>query len=265
MATASVPAFTKEAISKFHAQLNCAICLDRYTDPRMLPCQHTYCKDCISHLPVELEKGIHTVKCPSCRDSIQLSDQGASVLPVAFQINQLLEIDELLRKNVQQMCSKHNKLKELYCETCEELICLKCGFDSHRTLGHQYNLADELFEKHKKEIKGCLKSVDVRIDEVEQTLTAYDRTEREIQDQCDAVKEEIDQTIRFRLREFVDELKQSRMELHDEAETATRLKLQLHSLERAEVETVLVQLKSCKEFVEEKLSSQSQHQIQSAK
>lgn len=153
MATGSVPAFTKEAISKFHAQLNCAICLDRYTDPRMLPCQHTYCKDCISHLPVELDDEIHTVKCPSCRESIQLGDQGASDLPAAFQINQFLEIDELLRKNVPQVCSEHNKLKELYCETCEELICIKCGFNNHRRLGHQYNLADELFEKHKEEIR----------------------------------------------------------------------------------------------------------------
>ena len=265
MATGSVPAFTKEAISKFHAQLNCAICLERYTDPRMLPCQHTYCKDCIFHLPVELENGIHIVKCPSCRESIQLGDQGASDLPAAFQINQFLEIDELLRKNVPQVCSEHNKLKELYCETCEELICIKCGFNNHRTLDHQYNLADELFEKHKEEIKGCLRSVDVRIDEVEQTLTAYDRREREIQDQCEAVKEEIDKAIELRRQEFMDELMQSRKALYDEAETATHLKLRLHTLERAEVETVLVQLKSCKEFVKEKLSSQSQHQIQSAK
>ena len=41
-----------EALSKLDSQLTCTICLERYTDPRTLPCAHSYCMECISHFLV---------------------------------------------------------------------------------------------------------------------------------------------------------------------------------------------------------------------
>ena len=32
---------SKEALSEMDTRLTCAICLDRYTDPRSLPCSHS--------------------------------------------------------------------------------------------------------------------------------------------------------------------------------------------------------------------------------
>ena len=87
---------SKEALSEMDTRLTCAICLDRYTNPRSLPCSHSYCKGCIDRLPVELDNGRKVVKCLSCRKATRLSDRGAGALPVAFRINSLLDIDELL-------------------------------------------------------------------------------------------------------------------------------------------------------------------------
>ena len=81
---------SKEA--KLESQLTCAICLDRYNDPRMLPCAHSYCKDCIDCLPVELEKGRHAVKCPATCRKPTLLEEGASALPIVFYINNMMEI-----------------------------------------------------------------------------------------------------------------------------------------------------------------------------
>ena len=53
---------SKAALSKLESQLICPVCLDQYTDPRVLPCAHCYCKDCIDHLPVELENGRYVVR-----------------------------------------------------------------------------------------------------------------------------------------------------------------------------------------------------------
>ena len=121
---------SKEA--KLESQLTCAICLDRYDDPRMLPCAHSYCKDCIDCLPVELEKGRHAVKCPTCRKPTLL-EEGASALPIAFYINNMMEIhsDGLQKTDAKtdlpptkgedsrQLCHAHeNKPMDLYCETC---------------------------------------------------------------------------------------------------------------------------------------------------
>ena len=93
MATLSAPDLSEEALSKL---LTCAICLDHYKDPRMLPCAHTYCEGCISRLPVERpNEQQRVVKCPLCQQPTQLGEKGSSGLPIAFHINQ---IDELSKK-----------------------------------------------------------------------------------------------------------------------------------------------------------------------
>ena len=265
MATSALPTLTKETMSKLDAQLTCAICLDRYTDPRILLCHHAFCKDCITHLPEYMEKERRTVMCPSCRKPTQLGEEGASALLPAFFVNGLLDIDGELKKTTEfhKVCSEHDKQEDIYCETCDMHICFKCTIGKHH--GHQYDLANDLFETHEQEIKDCLKSVDERIDEVTRTLAVYDKTEKEIQDQNEAVQEEIDQSIQHQLQSIMDELHQSGKALHEQAMAATHQKLQLHALERAEVETILAQLKSCKDFVEEELRSRSQHQIQTAR
>ena len=252
-------AANKEVLTRLDAQLTCAICLDRYTDPRTLPCHHSFCKDCI----IGLYGGDRhvAVNCPTCRQPTQLGDRGASALPAAFHIIQFLEIDQLLRtaSEPHQECPAHNKPRDIYCETCEELICFKCSIHTHHS--HQYDLAADLFEKHKQQIEACLQPVKERVDEVTLTLERFDAREREIKDQGKAVQKEIDTTI----QKLIDSLQKSRKTLSEKAASAVQQKLQLHSCQRAEVEAVLVQLKSCQEFIEKELRLRSQHQIQAAK
>ena len=275
---------SKEALSEMDTRLTCAICLDRYTDPRSLPCSHSYCKDCIDRLPVELDNGRQVVKCLSCRKATRLSDRGAGALPVAFHINSLLDIDELLQNTSsdgdqhsgqqQRTCHAHNDfLKDMYCDTCEELVCLKCVSESHSN--HEYERAEYLFTKHKKQIEACLEPMQKRIDEVEQTLARFDTREEEMRKQEAAVQKEIYDTYQQLISESqeslaqrklsMNELEASQRKLSQEAATDLQEKLQLHSQQRANVEAVLVHLKSCYEFVEEKLRSQLRYQIQAAK
>ena len=184
MATPSFPA-SKEVLSKIGTHLTCAICLDRYTDPRALPCQHTYCKECIDNLPEERALG-HHIKCPSCRKLFQLGKEGASALPKAFHINSILEIKESLEKTSENEshpeCSDHKKPKDIFCETCDELICYKCSREDHRD--HQSDRACDLFEKHKQQIADCLQPVDVKIGEVTQMLAIFDKTEDDPYQSC---------------------------------------------------------------------------------
>ena len=258
MATTSVP--REEVLTRLDAQLTCAICLDRYTDPRTLPCLHSFCKNCVVGL-YEGEKGKRhvAVNCPTCRQPTQLGDNGVHALPAAFHIIQLLDLDELLKKTLtseHQECPAHNKPLDIYCETCEELICFKCSIQTHHS--HQYDLAADLFEKHKQQLEVCLQPVKKKIDDVTQALELFDTREREIIDQGEAAQKEVDTTI----QQLIDSLQKSKKALTADIATAVQQKLQLHSYQKAEVEAVLVQLKSCQEFVER---SWSQHQIQATK
>ena len=255
---------SKEALSKLDSQLTCAVCLDRYTDPRTLPCAHSYCKDCINRLPVELDNGRYLVRCPSCRQATQLGEKGAAAFPTAFIINNLLEIQETLKTTSggQQvpLCQAHKSTPmEFYCETCEKHICFKCSTESHHD--HQCGRAEDLFPKHKQQIKATLLSLQKQIDMVDGTMGCFEMREREIRDQGEAVQERIDDTY----QQLINRLQESRRKVSQEADTALQEKLQLHLLQKANVETILMQLESFKEIVDKELESRSQYQIQAAK
>ena len=255
---------SKEALSKLDSQLTCAVCLDRYTDPRTLPCAHSYCKDCINRLPVKLGNGRQVVRCPSCRQATQLGEKGAAAFPTAFIINNLLEIQETLKTTSggQQvpLCQAHKSTPmEFYCETCEKHICFKCSTESHHD--HQCGRAEDLFPKHKQQIKATLLSLQKQIDMVDGTIGCFEMREREIRDQGEAVQERIDDTY----QQLINRLQESRRKVSQEADTALQEKLQLHLLQKANVETILMQLESFKEIVDKELESRSQYQIQAAK
>ena len=259
--SAAVP--SKEALSKLDCQLTCAVCLDQYTDPRTLPCTHSYCKDCISCLPVEqLDKGIHLVRCPSCRQATQLGEKGAAAFPTAFIINNLLQIHETLKTSGGQvpLCQVHkNKPMDFYCETCEEHICVKCSTKSHH--GHQYGHAEDLFPKHKQQIEATLISLKKQIDMVDGRMGLFEIMEGEMREQGEAVQKRIDDTY----QQLIDRLQESRRKVSQEAHAALQEKLQLHSSQKANVKTILVQLESFKKFVDKELESRSQYQIQAAR
>ena len=252
-----------EALDRLNDQLKCAICLDRYADPRILPCHHSFCKDCIGPLPVELDEQQHVVRCPTCRQPTQLGDQGVVALPVAFHINNLLEIEELLRKSRHrhvQNCHAHkDRLMDLYCETCEELICVKCSTEFHRD--HQYDRAEAMFGEHEQQIKAGLLPLKEQIAELKHTLTQFEKRKAEINDHEQAVKMEIDETY----HQLMNQLQESRRQLTEELFSATQDKLQLLSLQENDAQALLEQLKSCHAFVEDELRSCSQYQIQAAK
>ena len=261
-------AIPKEALNKLDQHLLCDICLERYTDPRTLPCHHSFCKNCISCLPVEpmeLDNGQRVVKCPNCRNPTHLGENGVNDLPTAFHINNLLDIDQLLPRRTSasesiQQCQTHgNKLMDLYCETCEQLICFKCSTESHHD--HHCDYAVDLFPQHKLQIEDGLQLLQQQIVAVKEMLAHYHIREREIKEQGEAVQNEIDQTYQ-RLKS---KLRESRNNLSQEAAATLQEKLQLHSLQRANVTTILVQLESCHKYMEEKLESQSQYQIQAVK
>ena len=260
MATPLSPNRAERAISKLDAQLTCDVCLDRYTDPRTLPYHHSFCKKCIGPLPVELNNGRPFIKCPVCQTHTSLSEDRA--FPPAFHINSLLEIDELLRKTPAnepvQVCPTHNRPRDIFCETCDQLICLRC-IEAHHA--HQYSSAAELYEKHKREIEACLKPLKKRTDEVEKIMQSYKVRDEEIAKLGKAVKAKIDKSV----QQQIESLLKSKNALGKTIDSIVREKQQLNRCQKGEVEAVYAQLKSCHELVEEELGSRSQHQIQEAR
>ena len=92
-------------------------------------------------------------------------------------------------------CSKHPaKELDLYCETCEELVCHNCTVRIHRD--HQYDLVTDAFQKHKDVLVTSLQPVEQQLDTVTKSLQQLDTQCQQITDQREALVGKILKTIR---------------------------------------------------------------------
>ena len=80
-----------EALEKVLEEVNCPICLDTYSDPKVLQCSHAFCQSCLEKLGFRGQE----LACPTCRQVTPIPYRGVASLPY---INRFLEIRELLQK-----------------------------------------------------------------------------------------------------------------------------------------------------------------------
>ena len=126
---ASKPATSQpsSAVRKLEEQLTCSVCLDLYTNPKTLPCLHSFCEACIERLPQDKEGETYYLSCPTCRHLTELPGGGAGAFPVAFTLNNFKEVHSLLKKvsDPQQVtCDNCNAANATgYCKECSQFLC----------------------------------------------------------------------------------------------------------------------------------------------
>lgn len=72
-----------------------------------------------------------------------------------------------------QHCIKHAELEEelkLYCETCGELICLRCALKGGRHHDHNYAFLSEAFEKYTKDVSVFVEPMEKQVETILTTL-----------------------------------------------------------------------------------------------
>ncbi|KAK7093735.1 uncharacterized protein [Littorina saxatilis] len=108
--------------------LSCALCLEIFTSPKILPCAHTYCEKCLGHLVESTQRD--TFPCPSCREVIKVPHAGVS----AFKANFYIKAEDLDKARKGLFCKVHpGRELELYCSRCHLCICFECKYDDHET------------------------------------------------------------------------------------------------------------------------------------
>ncbi len=122
---------TTEALKRVEDQLECAVCLQTYTDPKLLACFHVFCRHCLEKMVIQDQEGsMPAVACPKCRQSTLVPKDGISTLQSAFHIHHLLDIRDILRKVKEPQKTQCEKCKEAvatdFCHECEKFVCAKC-------------------------------------------------------------------------------------------------------------------------------------------
>ena len=133
-------------------EITCAICHNHYTEPKVLPCLHYYCKQCVHKLTLRtgLDKPF---SCPECRKDTTLPHGNVDELPTAFFVNRMKSVHSKLERahgKVEakcEMCSG-DRAKN-FCRQCTQFICDECVKQHHRMkvfAGHKVVSLDELKE-----------------------------------------------------------------------------------------------------------------------
>lgn len=99
-------------LEQLNEQLLCPVCLEKYCDPKLLNCHHTFCANCLLRIINNCASPF--VTCPSCRHETQIPDGGIANLPTNFFVNSMLTYLSLEGDQLQKA------YKERKCETCDE-------------------------------------------------------------------------------------------------------------------------------------------------
>ena len=263
----------EEALKKLEDQLNCSICLDTYTNPKLLQCFHVYCQQCLVPLVDRDQRGQLGLSCPICRQVTPVPNRGVAGLQSAFHIDHLLELQDSFQKLdnpaaalegavggttnaapsrvAVRHCFEHpDEELKLYCKTCGELVCLKCaikGLGTH--FGHDYKELDKAFQEYKEEITSSLKPMENQVATLKGVIAQLDMRCRKISDKREATELRLHTT--FRQLQAVLNVRETKLvhQLH----RITQSKLKALALQRDKIETILAQLSSCLLFMGESL------------
>ena len=126
----------KISLQKLEQEVTCAICQEHYTEPKVLPCLHYYCKKCILKLALRTGKG-KPFSCPECRSETKLPEGGVDELKSAFFINRFkstFSALELAQGKVEVKCEAcaSEETAVSFCRQCAVFICNTCVEAHHR-------------------------------------------------------------------------------------------------------------------------------------
>ena len=119
----------KTLLDNLHDEVSCSVCMCTFTDPKQLPCLHSFCLQCLNG--IQRTSGVHgKITCPECRKQFKIRGSGnPSELPTNFRINSLVDvlaIKDCSTANVKCGNCDKRSAQTLYCFQCCSFWCEEC-------------------------------------------------------------------------------------------------------------------------------------------
>ncbi|XP_045475158.1 RING finger protein nhl-1 [Harmonia axyridis] len=202
-------------MEQFEQLLTCAICLDRYRNPKLLPCQHSFCMEpCLEGLVDYVRR---QVKCPECRAEHRIPYQGVQGFPTNVTLQRFLELHieitgELPDPTSGQVMERCNVCSEKaycsMCHHCDKKVCEDCKGAHMEILRreisrinnqirrgvHRLQETLNLIEKNTHGLQANCLSVGEEVEEI------YRRLSKALKDRTDYLRGEIDRYLGTELR-----------------------------------------------------------------
>ncbi|XP_074509261.1 tripartite motif containing 35-28 [Sebastes fasciatus] len=114
----------EEEEAPLRKDLTCPVCQGIFQDPVLLPCSHSFCRECLQK-SIEFNKN-----CPLCREVVPEGVQPTSNRALSNACETFLKQSNWRSSQKppsdEFTCSLHLKPLELYCEKDEEPVCVDC-------------------------------------------------------------------------------------------------------------------------------------------
>ena len=194
------------------SELSCSICLDTFTDPRALPCVHTYCYGCLE-VWVQKSGSSQTITCPLCKDVSPIPSGGLNKIKNNYFTADLVERINKIKlkaghanvdctsKNIELgevdpiiYCKTHARnVIDQYCVDCDLAACGTCLLRNHR----HHNLVDleEQAAISKQQLKGVLQQADVLIKLIDTKIQESEKHREQSTSDIKSIKRQINKVI----------------------------------------------------------------------
>uniref|UniRef100_A0A7N6ADE3 Uncharacterized protein n=1 Tax=Anabas testudineus TaxID=64144 RepID=A0A7N6ADE3_ANATE len=171
--------------------LTCSICLTIFTDPVILFCGHSFCKECIT-LSLSSQD-----QCPHCRATVPTEGKCLLTNHILKSLAEKAKEAEKLKKEVADwLCPEHEEKLKLFCVTDQQLACIICR-DGEKHEGHKFKPIKEAAASLRNELKIFVQRVSGDIHDMEGKLES----------QISSQFEEMHEFLRKREDEIKNELK----------------------------------------------------------
>lgn len=155
-------------------ELTCPVCQGIFRDPMLLPCTHSFCRECLQK-SWEFNK-----KCPFCRE---VFEEGKAIVNRALSsacetfLKQTNKRPKTIKPS-EAVCHLHLKPLELYCEKDEEPVCVECVtlHSNHRL----YTLSDG--------VPMCKKELSDRVHIFEKKVDSYKKMSQKLKNTVGYIK-----------------------------------------------------------------------------
>ena len=119
----------KTLLHNLREEVSCPVCTNIYTDPKHLPCLHTFCLQCLKQWH-RTSHGRDTIRCPKCQAVSRVPESGdLKDLPTSFYLNGLIDVLAIKEcKSSQVRCGNCDKMssESSYCFQCCMFYCAEC-------------------------------------------------------------------------------------------------------------------------------------------
>ena len=235
-------------VENLKKQVTCSICLDTYTDPKIISCFHTFCVKCLEeHARKTHRQG--KFRCPECQAEIDLPEGNRfDRLPTSFIHNSLLGLLETEDREVllkPPFCSQHKKERLRYfCSSCEACICPVCFAEDHR--GHEFDVIEKAVQEDKKYIMLNVDTIKEKANLFREEIRKSQKTSEDVEMIIAIAKQQVSEAAQH----VITKTRQQEKQLLESLEMTRKKRIERINSAKHELESLVKQMNQAVQFAE---------------